>query len=138
MQQRRDRPQGPPRGAHQLLALGARAGPTRELHQPPDQGVGVGDGQTGLGEAAIAEASCTQRRLHRGGEGRVVFGVHRMQRDAHQRRLDDVAGGERGVEIAGIEPGQSVPQSEIGRGRLLRLQGDHAAHALSHAEPFAA
>jgi len=54
-------------------------------------------------------------------KNRPVLGVHGVQRDADQRRLDHGTVGECGVEVGGIEVGQSVPQREVGRRVFLRL-----------------
>jgi hypothetical protein len=58
---------------------------------------------------------------------RPVRGVHGVQRDAYQCRLDHRAVGECEVEVGRIEVGQPIPQGEIRRRGLLRLQRDRVA-----------
>jgi hypothetical protein len=45
--------------------------------------------------------------------------------------------GEGGVEVGRVEVGEPVPQCEVRRGGLLRLQRDHATHRVSDAERLA-
>jgi hypothetical protein len=99
VQQRRERPQRPPHARlaateprlEQVLDLGTGARSRRELQELGDERVGVGGGQPAGGEAPVVQAGGTQAGQHRVVERRVVLGVHGVhgvQGDAHQRRLD--------------------------------------------------
>ena len=61
-----------------------------------------------------------------------------MERDAQERGLDDDAGGEGCVEVGGIEADHPVPEGEIRRRRLLRLQGHDPADGLDNVESLPA
>ena len=60
----------------------------------------------------------------------VVVEDHGVQRDPHQRRLDDGVRREGGVEVVRPEPADPVPQGDVRGGRLLGLQGDDPADRL--------
>jgi hypothetical protein len=142
MQQRRERPQRPPHALRihprALLEpgqdLGRRARTAGELQQVRHQCVGVCGGEAARRKACVAEPGAAQRRLHRSMHGGVVVRVHRVQRDPHQRRLDDLLLGEGRVEVGRVEDGQPVPQREVRRGGLLRLQRHHASDGVHDVE----
>lgn len=80
------------------------------------------DGQARRGVPAIVQAARSENSQHRCVEVRVLVGGHSMERDAHERCLDDRPLGEGLVEVCGIEASEPVPQCNVGRCRLLRLQ----------------
>jgi hypothetical protein len=45
--------------------------------------------------------------------------------------------GEGTVEVRGVEPGQPIPQGQVGRRRLLRLDGGDPVDGLDHVELLA-
>ncbi len=89
------------------------------------------EGERGRSEPAhddlVDRAASTpaQRVMHRpqgGQEPGVVGCADRVQRDPHQRRLDDRSIRERAIEVVRGEPGEARPQGEVrGRG-FLRLE----------------
>jgi hypothetical protein len=107
------------------------------LQQCRHQGVHLGGGQPGTGEPRVRQAGPAQRRLERGVQHPVVTGMHRVQRDPHQGRLDDGAVGEGLVQLRGLEPGHPVPQRDVRRRRVLRLDRDDAVNRLRHGQPLA-
>lgn len=142
MQQWRVLPQPPPRSglrrpAQPLRepgrALRSCAGPVGERQQLRNQCVGVLGGQPGHREA-VTQPGGTQRRLHGLMKGPEIVDVDRVQRDPHETRLDDLMAGEGSVEVGRVEAGEPVPQREVGRRRLLRLQCDHAPYRIPDAE----
>ena len=52
----------------------------------------------------------------------VVRGADHVERRAHERALDDGPLRERAVEVRGLEPGQTRPEPDVRRRRLLRLE----------------
>jgi hypothetical protein len=64
-------------------------------------------------------------------------GVHRVQGDAHPGSFEHRTVGESGVEVSRVEGRQPVPQREVRRGRLLRLQRDHAIGTVAHVQRLA-
>ena len=126
---------GPPgRTASQPSTSAFIRGCPANAQQVRDERVGVGRGQARPREAAVVEARGAEARLHRLVERRVVLGAHGMERDAQERGLDDGAGGEGRVEVGGIEADHPVPEGEVRRRRLLRLQGDDPADGLDSVE----
>jgi len=101
-------------GEHRL-DVGPRAGTGGVLDQVGDEGVGLGDGQAGGGEAAVVEAGGAQPREHRLVEGRVIPGVDGVQGDPHERGLDHGMVGEGLVELGRVEAGDPVPQGSVTR-----------------------
>jgi hypothetical protein len=81
------------------------------------------------------ETGGAQVPQHRRVECGVVVGVHGVERDAHQRRLDDLTSGERLVELRGAEAVDSVPHGDVRRHRFLRLEGDDATDRLNDGQP---
>lgn len=100
--------------------------------------VGVGRREPGRGEALVVEPRPAQRGLHRTVEGRVIVPVNRVQGDPHGDRADHRAVAVGLVEGGGLDAVDAVPQGEVRRGRMLRLQRDQAAHGLTGAEGFPA
>jgi hypothetical protein len=47
-----------------------------------------------------------------------------VERDPHQGGLDHLVVAEGAIQLRGIEARDPIPQREIGRGRLLRLESD--------------
>ena len=97
-----------------------------------DGGVGVGDRRCPL---AVKRGSPVPRRgasTHRGVEGRVVLGPHGVERDAQERHLDDLAGGERRVQLCRLEaaPGGSRGRDTVtaGTGPAARPPADGVHH----------
>jgi hypothetical protein len=64
----------------------------------------------------------------------MVVLVHRMQRDPPQRGLNHLSARKSDVEFERVERGETVPQRDIRRGGLLRLQGEHATDCVNDAE----
>lgn len=100
-----------------------------EGQQLGHQLVGVRRGQPRGGEAET-EPGGVQRGLHRRAEGWVILGVHGVQGDSHEGRLGHRTPGEGGIQVGGSEPGEPVPQCEVGRSRVLCLERDHTPHAV--------
>ena len=67
-----------------------------------------------------------------------MLGVHRVQCETNQRRLDHRAVGECRVEVGRIEVDEPVPQGEIRRRGLLSLQGDDSAKLTGYFNGLAA
>ena len=67
----------------------------------------------------------------------MILRVHRVHRDPHKLRPDHPVACERIVEFGRVEPGEPVPQRDIGRCGLLRLQGHHAPHRVGNVQGFA-
>ena len=89
-------------------------------------------------EPAVVEPSRPQRRLHRLVEGRVVVGGDRVERDAHRAvALTTAWSAKARVEVRRIEAGDPVPERDVRRGRLLRLQRDDPADRLDDIERLA-
>jgi len=103
-----------------------------------DERIGVWGGQPGRDEAAVVEPGGAQGEQHRVVEGGVVLDAHRVQRDPHERRLDHYAVLECGVEVGRVERGQPIPQGEVRRRGLLRLQPDHPVDGVDHTHRLAA
>jgi hypothetical protein len=61
-----------------------------------------------------------------------------VHRDPDRRRLDDLVVGEGSVEVGRVEAGEPVPEREVWRRRLLRLQGDDTADRFDRVQRFAA
>jgi hypothetical protein len=123
---------GPGRLAEPLveprLGFGVRPRLLGEGQHLGKQRVGIGGHEPPLSEPAIGEAGGTQ--LHRLAEGRVVHGIDGVEREAHERRLDDRAVGEGAIEIGGVEPRYPVPERHVRRRRLLGLEGGHSMDGL--------
>ncbi len=111
----------------QLFELLDGARLRRVLEHVGENRVDVRSGQTGGREPLVEEPRSAQRRCHRRVEVRVVRREHGMQGDPHRGRLDDLPVIERGVEVGRIEVGHPVPQRDIRRRGLLRLQRHDAA-----------
>jgi hypothetical protein len=62
--------------------------------------------------------------------------VHRVHRDPHELRPDHLVTGERGVKFGRVEASQPVPQGDVCRRRLLRLQCHHASCRVGDAQRF--
>jgi hypothetical protein len=60
--------------------------------------------------------------------------MDRVERDAHERGLDDELARECAIEIGGIEPGDAIPEREIRRCGLLRLDGDDTSNGIARAD----
>ena len=127
------RPPHPGRPAERL-DLGLAPGLSEQLQQPGDQGVGVGGRQPLGREAVVVEPGRPQVRQHRRVEGRVVVGGDGVEGDAHDRCLHDRPVGEGVVEARAVEPFDAVPQPEVRRGGLLRLQRDDPAHGVGRVD----
>ena len=117
-------------GIQQALDLGLGTRPGRQLEDLGEDRVGVGDRQPSRGVAAVVQARRPQAGHHGGVEGRVVLGMHGVQGDAHEGRLDHRLGGEGGVQAGRVEAVEPVPQGEVGRRGLLGLEGDDAANGV--------
>ena len=144
--QRRERPERPPRTRvsrsevplDHRLDLGLRVRLRQEVEQAGEQGVDVRDRQACLREPAVVQARGAQAAHHRVVEGRVVLGVHGVQRDADQRRLHHGPFGEGGVQVGRVEIREPVPQPDVGRSGLLRLQCRDSPDGVDHIQPLAA
>jgi hypothetical protein len=60
-----------------------------------------------------------------------------VQRQPHDRGLDDVARVERALELADLEAVQPRGERDVGRGRVLALERREAADRLGRPEPAA-
>ena len=70
-------------------------------------------------------------------EGGVVVGGDGVERDAQELRLDDVLRGKGGVQLRGVEGSKPIPERDVRRGGLLRLQRDDPPDALDGIERLA-
>ena len=70
-------------------------------------------------------------------ERRVVARVHGLQRDPHERGLDDGLVGKGPVKVDGVEVHESIPERYVRRGRLLCLHRNDTAHGLGGVERLA-
>ena len=122
----------------QILDLGSGARAAEELEEMGKEGVGVGDGQCALRVATVVQSRGAQAGQHRAVKRRVVVGVHGVQGEAYQRCLDHLAVGECGVQVGGLEVGEAVPEREVRRYGLLRLQGGDPPDSLDRVHRFAA
>ena len=112
------------------LHVGVDPGHGGEGQQVRQERLRVRDGDALPREPSVVEPSRPQRRLHRLVEGRVVIGGDRVERDAHELRLDHRLVGEGGVEVARIEAGDPIPERDVRRSGFLRLHGDDPADRL--------
>jgi hypothetical protein len=69
--------------------------------------------------------------------GGVLAGRREVQRHPHQRRLDDGARGERGLEALAGEAVEPRGERDVGRGRMLALERRQAPDRLGRVEPEA-
>jgi hypothetical protein len=60
-----------------------------------------------------------------------------VERDPHQRRLDDLVVAEGAIQVGWVEVGDPVPQRQIRRRGLLGLQCDDPRDSVDNAEPLA-
>ena len=65
---------------------------------------------------------------------RAIVRRHGVQGDPEQARLDDPVLGERGIQIRRVEVGDPVPQRQVRRRGLLRLQPDQPPDGVDHVE----
>ncbi len=142
-QQRCHLPQPPPGRGRRLgtdppgepgLELRCGARPVAEVEHVRNQRVPVGGRQTGGREPVVAQPGAPHRRVDGLPERREVVDVHGVQGDPHQGGPHDPQLREGPVELGGVEVGHPVPQREVGRGRLLRLERDHPPHRLGDAD----
>ena len=84
-----------------------------------------------------AAGQATEHRQRRRQEVTVVVPGHDVQRRSHQRRLDDPPLPERAVERCRVERGESRPEREIRRRRLLGLQAADSLDGRSRTDPRA-
>jgi len=125
-------PYGPLAGSPRALDVGHGV----RLGEIPQKGrqerVHLVAGHAALLEPRVEQARGPQAADHRGVEGRVVVGVDRVERDPDQRRLDDGANREGGIQVDRVEIRDPVPEGDVGRCRLLGLDRDDPADRVRH------
>ena len=136
--QRREPPHRPPDLAasraepflDQRLDPLAGRGPAQRAHQVGKEGVDGRGIDATRREPVVEDPRPPEARrecvVHR---GPVVRG-HRMQRQSDQRCLHDRPVHERRVQIRGVESSDPVPERQVGRRGLLRLQRQDAPHGI--------